>query len=147
MQQPAFPKTFWDFHSFENKQQMNKIAKATKGRNLTPGQAIFLKRIKDQVYKLSQKSSQPFQFILSMYQRALAMLGWIQKSCKQTIKGYQLTYLFVPQLATYHCINPSLGSQSQTMSEVIDSSKASTDATVAMLLSGGYQSLILVGVK
>ena len=33
------------------------------------------------------------------------------------------------------------------MSEVIDSSKASTDATVAMLLSGGYQSLILVGVK
>ena len=33
------------------------------------------------------------------------------------------------------------------MSEVIDCFKAATDVSVAMLLSAGYQSLILLGVK
>ena len=33
------------------------------------------------------------------------------------------------------------------MGEVIERFKASTDASVAMLLSAGYQSLILFGVK
>ena len=47
MQQPAFRKTFWDFRSFENKEQMSKMAKPIKARNLTTDEARILKRIKD----------------------------------------------------------------------------------------------------
>ena len=99
MQQPAFPKTFCDFRSFENKEQMSKIGRLIKVTNLTSDRARFLKRINYQVYKLSQKSSQPLHSILSMHQQALVIIGGKHNSYKQITKGHQLTYCVCVQLS------------------------------------------------